>query len=368
MMAFLKFGAFLFVAMGTTAICCIYGASYYYSSQHGQGCSSCHEMVAYGTAMHGSAHRNATCLDCHVASLATKIRHIRVHLAGTWPETIRLRDGDVLEMVPNCEECHREEYASWRAGPHSANYGQIFTNPAQNSHQHLMEDCLRCHGMHFNGSVRELVEPLNAQGPWKLIRKDLAGEPTIPCQTCHEVHSHGLPLERAPNRISVADQPVHESLAFFDRREGMHFAVAALPLPILHDGPRVVTMSPDPRSALCYQCHAPRQPDTGTAAALHDWGSQVGSGDDRTPSGVHEGLSCLACHNGHNQNARASCKNCHPRMSNCGRDVETMDTTYVSAKSPHNIHWVRCQDCHEHGVPTKRGAPASTLHESQPGN
>ena len=27
-----------------------------------------------------------------------------------------------------------------------------------------MDDCLRCHGMHFNGAVRDLVQPQNAQG------------------------------------------------------------------------------------------------------------------------------------------------------------------------------------------------------------
>ena len=86
-------------------------------------------------------------------------------------------------------------------------------------------------------------------------------------------------------------------------------------------------------------------------AARNHYGPQIGSGDDRTPTGVHEGISCLACHAGHNENAAASCKTCHPQMSHCGIDVEKMDTTFTSAKSPHNIHWVRCTDCHQHGVP-----------------
>jgi hypothetical protein len=147
---------------------------------------------------------------------------------------------------------------------------------------------------------------------------------------------------------------VHESLAFYDRREQMHFAAASLALPTLYDGARPVAVSPDPRTALCYQCHAPRLPEPGTVAQQNGWGPQVGSGDDRTPMGVHEGMSCIACHNGHNQNARASCKTCHPKMSNCGLDVEKMDTTYASAASPHNIHWVKCADCHQHGIPAKK--------------
>jgi hypothetical protein len=329
----------------------IFGASWYYTSPSGNGCAKCHEMASFVSAMHGSPHRNVGCMDCHEASLATKLRHIRVHLQRNWPEAIRLRDVDVLEMVPNCRKCHQQEYATWHAGPHSATYTQIFANPAQNSQQHLKDDCLRCHGMHFNGAVRELVQPQSTKGPWKVIRSGFGDQPAIPCQACHQVHREGALEARPQERISVAGQPVHDSLAFFDRREGMHFAATALTIPELHDGARTVKVSQDQRQAICYQCHAPRQPEAGTVAAANAWGPQVGSGDDRTPMGVHEGLSCISCHAGHNENARASCKTCHPQMSHCGLDVEKMDTTYASASSPHNIHWVRCTDCHQHGIP-----------------
>jgi hypothetical protein len=110
----------------------------------------------------------------------------------------------------------------------------------------------------------------------------------------------------------------------------------------MREGSRLVKVSPDVRQALCYQCHAP-------LATF-----QVGSGDDRTGIGVHEGISCLACHQKHRQTTRASCSTCHPRLSNCGLDVEKMDTTFKSTKSPHNIHFVKCTDCHAKGVPKKR--------------
>jgi hypothetical protein len=351
MKRFLKIAALALVLLILAAAGGSLGASYYYSSEHGQGCASCHEMAAYVSEVHGAPHRNATCVDCHVASLSTKLRHIRVHLMGNWPEAIRLRDVDVVEMVHNCQNCHQQEYATWHAGPHSASYSEIFANPVQNSRQHLMDDCFRCHGMHFNGSVRDLVVPQNSQGPWRVTRKDLAAQPAIPCQACHQVHRQGPVESRPPSRISVAGNPVHDSLAFFDRREQTHFTAESLVIPEVHDGARLVTVSPDPRSAICYQCHAPRRPEAGTVAETNGWGSQFGSGDDRTPVGVHEGLSCIVCHTGHNQNARASCKTCHPQMSNCGLDVEKMDTTYANAKSTHNIHWVKCTDCHQHGIP-----------------
>ena len=80
----------------------------------------------------------------------------------------------------------------------------------------------------------------------------------------------------------------------------------------------------------------------------------MASGDDRTPVGVHEGISCLGCHQKHSQNTRQSCATCHPRLSNCGLDVAKMDTTFGNPKSAHNIHTVKCIDCHPKGVPRRR--------------
>ncbi len=351
MKALLRVAALCLAAAVVLGAAGVSGASLYYDSQHGAGCTSCHEMAAYVGGVHDSAHRSQNCLDCHDTSLATKLRHIAVHLGRTGPEAIRLRDVDVVSMTSACQKCHQQEYATWHAGPHSATYRQIFTDAKQNTQRRLMDDCLRCHGMHYDGSVRDLVQPLNATGPWRVVRAGFADQPTMPCLTCHWIHREGSLETKPAERISVAGSPVHDSLAFFDRRERMHFAAAELPLPQLFDGATPVKVCPDRRQAICYQCHAPRQPDTGSVAAAHHWGPQAGSGDDRTPLGVHEGLSCFSCHQGHNENARASCKTCHPKMSHCGIDVEKMDTSYSNPASRHNIHWVRCTDCHTHGVP-----------------
>jgi hypothetical protein len=359
MMRFLKFSG---IALGLAALLAVggtIGASYYYTSQYGQGCASCHEMSAYVKVVHAAPHRTTDCMQCHEAGLATKLRHIRIHLFGPVPEAIRLRDVDMPGMTASCKSCHQHEYAVWHAGPHSATYAQIFSDPVHNSKRMLMDDCLRCHGSYFNGSIRDLVQPINTKGPWRVVPSGLADQATMPCVTCHQVHSEGAQESRPSSRISVAGTPVPNSLAFYDRREAQHFSAASLSIPRLHDGARSVNVSQDPRQALCYQCHAPREPETGSFAATNSWGPQVGSGDDRTPKGVHEGLSCISCHNGHNENTRASCKTCHPQMSHCGIDVEKMDTTYASSTSAHNIHWVKCTDCHLHGIPQVRTKPAT---------
>lgn len=346
--------------MAALSLACILvassAASFYYDAGHGTGCADCHEMSGQVGAIHASPHYNAQCTDCHEATLTTKLRHVSRHFTSSHPDGVHLRETDTRAMIANCRRCHQQEYANWHAGPHSATYKEIFLDTSHNTRRRLNDDCLRCHGMFFDGAVRDLVQPQNTRGPWRLTRTDLAGEPTIPCLSCHWIHREGAPESKPASRISVAGPPVRDSLAFYDRREEMHLRAASLAIPALSDGARPVKISPDPRQGVCYQCHAPRRPDAGSAAAIHNWGPQAGSGDDRTPIGVHEGLSCVSCHTGHNESARASCATCHPALSNCGRDVERMDTTYANAKSAHNIHWVKCADCHQHGVPHARAA------------
>jgi hypothetical protein len=130
----------------------------------------------------------------------------------------------------------------------------------------------------------------------------------------------------------------------FDRKSQLHHSGEDVIMPQFYDGLRTVKMSSDPRQNLCIQCHAP------------DPFHQVGTGDDRTPTGVHEGFSCLACHKPHSGDTAGSCRNCHPAMSNCGLDVEKMNTTFSDPGSPNNIHFVSCMDCHPQGKARKSPA------------
>lgn len=327
------------------------GASFYYHYSGGRSCARCHEIWQPYRDWHESAHRNVPCSGCHgdVFTLDAgfhlkNLRRLSAHLRAEIPEQIRLKPDDVLKIEARCAQCHREEYAAWSAGPHSATYANIFLDKNHNQQTLLMDDCLRCHGMHFQGSIRDLVTPVNTRGPWRLLDPKLASQPAIPCITCHQMHRHGEPLSHPQikaDNASTYEEISRPSLALFDRREQDYVPLDHLPLPQMHDGPRLIQISPDQRQALCYQCHAP------TA------GAQVGFGDDRTPAGVHEGLSCFACHEKHGQTTRASCATCHPQLSNCGIDVEKMDTTFKSLKSPHNIHTMKCADCHTHGIPKK---------------
>ncbi|MFB3778867.1 MAG: multiheme c-type cytochrome [Bryobacteraceae bacterium] len=332
------------------------GASLYYESGSGKGCTKCHEMNSPYDLWHTSSHRDVDCAKCHGGAFTPDVSfhwnnasRVYYHVKGELPERIKVRNVDVLKMVERCQSCHRQEFAQWQSGPHSATYSRIFLDKTHNSNRQLMDDCLRCHGMHFEGGIRELVAPLDRSGPWRMVTAGLADRPSMPCLTCHTVHRTGPQLRKTgvEGRVKGPAQEINRpSLAFFDRRTQQHVPVSTLPLPVMLEGDRVVKMSPDRRQALCYQCHAA------------DATRQVGSGDDRTGLGVHEGISCLACHQKHGQKTRASCAECHPRWSNCGLDVEKMDTTFLSPTSKHNIHWVKCVDCHPKGIPKKRAQVA----------
>jgi len=328
------------------------GASLYYESGAGAGCTRCHEMNQPYDQWHTSSHREVGCPECHGGAFTPDVAfhwnnasRVYYHLKGEVPPQIRMRNIDVLKMVERCQSCHRQAYAQWQSGPHSATYSRIFTDKTHNANRLLMDDCLRCHGMHYQNGIRELVAPLDRSGPWRLVQSELTERPAMPCLTCHSIHRTGPQLKKAgiEGRIDGPKQEINRpSLAFYDRRTQEHIPVADLPLPVMLEGDRAVKMSTDRRQALCYQCHAAEA------------GRQVASGDDRTAIGVHEGISCLSCHLKHGQKTRASCAECHPKMSNCGLDVETMDTTFRSAASEHNIHWVKCSDCHPKGVPKKK--------------
>ncbi|MEK7408467.1 MAG: cytochrome c3 family protein [Acidobacteriota bacterium] len=348
----MKRGKWLIAGAAALVLVALAGGTAYYQAPVGRSCARCHEIEQAYDLWRASTHRSVSCDGCHGGLLTLdagfhlgNLRRLVSHVGGNVPERIRIRNMDLATVMARCQKCHQQEYANWQSGPHAATYSRIFLDEQHNRKRLLMDDCLRCHGMHFEGSIRELVAPVSTSGPWKLLARELAERPAIPCLACHQVHREGQPLKRPWVKAAVAGagQEIHRpSLGLFDRRELVPVPVRLLALPAMRDKDRPVKMSPDPRQGLCYQCHAPLA------------GFQVGSGDDRTAIGVHEGISCLACHDKHAQQTRASCAACHPRLSNCGLDVEKMDTTFRDPKSRHNVHFVKCADCHPKGVPEKR--------------
>ena len=223
----LLFGAFLILILP--------GASVYYRYSGGRSCARCHEIWQPYTDWHTSTHRNVPCADCHgdvftfdLGFHLKNIRRLSAHLRGEIPEQVRLKSEDVLRMGSRCQKCHQQEYADWAAGPHAASYKEIFLDADHNHREHLMDDCLRCHAMHFNGSIRDLVTPLDTKGPWRLrdpkleeqIMRAGAGKRILAYHICDWlVPTHDLLLDRGMMGDGVIDLRSIRSLI---ERAGYH--------------------------------------------------------------------------------------------------------------------------------------------------
>jgi hypothetical protein len=316
-------------------------------------CAGCHEISGNVEIWGKSTHRNISCKECHgtalsegIHSLKEKASMVFKHSSKTKPEDVRIAEDQRLDVMQRCKGCHQEEFAKWNSGGHAIDYAGVFLNSAHNKTEPIYDDCLRCHGMFYDkGTVADIVEPLDSAGPWKLKDASLASRPSIPCFACHQIHQSGDPLKKESIEIpaSVHYSRVKQTLtSFYYRRSNMYFPVLSLTYPEITYHSVSVKISPDPDQRLCIQCHSPNA------------FNMAGTSDDRTPRGVHEGISCLACHDSHSNSAVASCKNCHPAISNCKLDVEKMNTTFIDRSSLNNIHFVACTDCHTKGRPAKR--------------
>jgi nitrate/TMAO reductase-like tetraheme cytochrome c subunit len=310
-------------------------------------CNSCHEISPSYNTWTASAHREVSCQECHGTALSNgwhgfkeKTNMVFSHYSRDMQlEDIRLTEMQILETLDRCRNCHQTEYALWSSSGHSASYSDIFLHEEHNTTELLNFDCLRCHGMFYEGTIKELVEPISVQGPWSLIDDSKSDQATIPCMACHKIHSEGQPVTEpdysTPDNIFYNRLMENKTVGFYSRHEKIHFALEYLPTPVMLNEEDTVKTPEDPVYRLCVQCHAP--------SVWH----QAGSHDDHTPIGVHEGISCATCHEKHSNFQRRSCDKCHPMISNCNLDVKTMNTTFSLPSSSNDIHSVSCTDCHE---------------------
>jgi hypothetical protein len=248
--AFLKRAVAIAGLLVAAVLLSVPGASLYYESGGGKGCVNCHEMQTLYETWHSSSHRGIGCEKCHGGALTPDARfhwnnatRVYSHLRGDLPERIGFPNKYVQTMVERCQECHRQEYAAWQTGPHGASYARIFLDKAFNAKNMLMDDCLRCHGMHFEGGIGDLVAPVDRHGPWRLERAELANMPAMPCPTCHEMHREGPPLKKTDVDARVpgpSQEIVRPSLALFDRRTQLYIPVSELPMPAMLEGARAV--------------------------------------------------------------------------------------------------------------------------------
>jgi len=306
-------------------------------------CARCHEVAPSHATWLGSAHAEVSCIECHGTALSCGFRSLKektgmvfTHFKGnTRSDNICLTETQILEISDRCAACHRSEYAGWLASGHAVNYTEIFMDAEHNASEKPYWDCFRCHGMFYEGNIHTLMNLDGKPHEWKIIDRKQELRPAIPCLSCHQIHAEN-PVSRRFVSTTTARIPVERNpkTALYVRADKTHLRSDLLVKVQMMDGEREVSGAGDPNTLLCMQCHAP------------NFVRQVGSQDDRTPIGVHEGISCTTCHQPHSGNTRASCDQCHPAMSNCGIDVKNMNTTYKDRRSPNDIHRIDCKSCH----------------------
>ncbi len=132
-----------------------------------------------------------------------------------------------------------------------------------------MDDWLRCHAMHFEGSIRDLVTPVDTHGPWRLLDSKLTDQPAIPCLACHQMHRYGAPLARPAVKADDAgprEEISRTSLAFFDGREQDYVSLASLPLRGCAMAPALSGSAPT-SARLCAISATPQRPAVRSAPA-----------------------------------------------------------------------------------------------------
>jgi hypothetical protein len=319
------------------------GYSRWNSANPEKTCAGCHEISPSVSEWQYSAHRGIACAECHgtalskgVHSLKEKSNMVISHLNKKKEhEDIRLNEKQILQLSDRCFKCHRSEYAQWLSSGHSANYSRIFLNKEHNQMEKPYWDCFRCHGMFYDKSIYDLLEkPKTADGQWELKNPGKSLELTIPCLACHQMHTENEPYKKRDSLDLSLKMTRNPAISWYIRSDKRYQRADRLQTIQMFDQCKPIKVSDDPATKLCMQCHSP------------NFARQTCSEDDRTPTGVHEGISCTACHSPHSNSTRESCKTCHPAISNCGLDVTKMNTTFADLKSPNNIHSVSCRSCH----------------------
>jgi len=237
------------------------------------------------------------------------------------------------------------------------------TNASHNSGEQLDQTCVKCHSPELGTTdISKIVQPMNTKGPWALVGAylDSANAPAISCFACHQTH---MPLQ--PGLLPGMDfgdestfyrnvvPPTVTNLYVYDAFAQRHVAPQAIAT--VMDGGKAIPIEQTMVNRLCYTCHAtdraesnlyePQTPASGD--------NIVGTGDDRTLTGVHQGIECITCHmpaGSHTFNPMDSCSQCHGQGGATAplAYVTTVRTSYndptlsmlTGNKSPLNIHWL----------------------------
>ncbi len=280
-------------------------------------CMQCHEIRDSHAAWKSSAHASVACRECHGTALSHGFRGLKEKagmMHSHWFDKktnrdIYLNESQALAVAARCQSCHQTEYSGWRSGAHATTYEMIFMDEAHNRMEKPYADCFRCHGMFYDGDIHSLMN-MESRDPadWHIKDKVQAGRPAITCLACHQMHGEqavypayaDLP---ASERDSLSVKMHRPATALYMRADRRHLASKHLQTVGMQMQDSVITQSADPNARLCMQCHAP------------DGVHAVASEDDKTPTGMYAGMSCMACHDPHSNRLKNEHRNVHKTAS-----------------------------------------------------
>lgn len=291
-------------------------------------CAQCHEVAPSHAQWQTSAHAGIQCVECHGTALSNgyhslkeKVGMVFVHFTQNKKnEDLHLSEDQILDISKRCISCHQSEYAGWLISGHAVNYKEIFMDSTHNAMEKPYWDCLRCHGMFYDGNINDLML-LEDENPshWKIKDKKQEIKPTVPCLACHQIHTEN-PVSKRYTSMSDSSRITlrNPKTSLYMRADKMYMRADHLTPVTMMDEERVVKMAQDPNTLLCMQCHSP------------NYAHAAGTEDDRTPVGVHEGFSCITCHKPHSGETLQSCYECHPSLTQ-----DDIDKVYAN---PHRTY------------------------------
>lgn len=280
-------------------------------------CAQCHEIRKSHETWKNSAHADVTCIECHgtalsngFSSIAEKAGMVYVHFTkDKTNEDLSLSESQVLDIAERCAQCHQAEHASWRSGAHSTTYKDIFMDMEHNKMEKLYWDCFRCHGMHYDGNIHDLMSLEGDAESWHIKNKKQADRPSMTCLACHQMHN-GDQEKKVPynslskdSRDALMQKTARPTTALYMRAEKRHLPSDKIYRATIHHNDSLVRISDEPNTWLCMQCHAPNSR------------REACTEDDKTPMGIYEGMSCLDCHNPHSNELKNNYRNVHTKLS-----------------------------------------------------
>ncbi len=274
-------------------------------------CAMCHEVRPACITWEGSVHADITCTQCHGTALESfrsakeKLSMVYTHFTSRKTfEDIHLTEEQSLRIAARCAECHQAEHAAWRSGAHSTTYKDIFMDVEHNRTERPYWDCFRCHGMFYDGDIDDLISMEGDVEKWHIKEEKQGNKPAMTCLACHQGHREqprNIAYEDMDElfRTALSKKEKTPPTSLYMRADKRHIPATKL-VPIdMYDGEELKQVITDPNTLLCMQCHSPN-----TAR-------QLGSEDDKTPTGIYEGMSCITCHDPHSNLLKTDYKNVH---------------------------------------------------------